>query len=158
MTRSTAGMVMSQIRNYFESCRYTGRFAVREGSLFLRKGEGGTQSAPCSCSLAPSDVLSPLPEPEGTWIRVTGSRFSDGVHCPGYDTALGADEEFEGEVWILSPPPDFQMLCDEITEYVSRHPEGVVSERFGEYSRVPACHSWQQQFAGRLNEWRRMFV
>ena len=31
---------MSHIRNYFESCRYTGRFAVREGACFCEKEKG----------------------------------------------------------------------------------------------------------------------
>jgi len=140
---------MSHIRNYFEQYRYTGRFSVRDGRVFIRQ-DARPGSGPAA--------LSPLPEPCGTWIRVTGSRFSDGVHCPDLDAAFGADEDFEGEVWILSPPPDLCTLCDDIDAYTARHPDGLLSERFGEYSRRNACTCWQQQFAPRLNEWRRMFV
>jgi hypothetical protein len=109
------------------------------------------------------------------YIRITGSRKNDGVHkrTQGGTFELVDEGDFDGAVWIMSPPADFLALVDEISAWEAKN-GGVdsanmspfQSESFGGYSYSKssggagsAGHSsvptWQSTYANRLNVYRR---
>lgn len=77
----TAERVMNALKNDFEAYRYVGRFEIRDGCLRL-----------------------PAPEAPGTWVRIRGSRFSDGVRQLLEEPVFSQDECFEGTVRVLNVP------------------------------------------------------
>ena len=85
----TVGELCAVCRNWFVEGSVRGRFSIREGVL----GEVPGAAA-------------------GQFIRLIGSTSNDGVYrCP----AVGLkDEEFEGAVWLMAPPPGFVALAREI--------------------------------------------
>ena len=135
--------VMRQVRDCFPVACRSGRFALSGGRL------------------SPPDGLSP-----GDWIALRGSAHSDGVYQLGEDGLLPLADEapFQGEVWLLRPPPDFLQLCGDICRYAeAQGDDGLKSERFGAYSFERAVDAsglpadWRSVFRARLQPWQRMF-
>lgn len=124
-----------------------------------------------------SGSLVPAVDIPTDYIRITGSRKNDGVHKRGQNGFELVDEgDFNGAVWIMSPPADFLALVDEISAWESKN-GGVdsanmspfQSESFGGYSYSKssggtgnAGHSsvptWQSTYANRLNVYRRAML
>lgn len=113
----------------------------------------------------------------GQYYRIIGSTFNEGVHKYGgkweqYDPpAVLVDETFEGAIWEMCVPPDFVQLAQEIKEWTVQNAEAInspyQSESFETYSRTmktgggssgSASYSWENQFAKRLNRYRRISV
>lgn len=98
---------------------------------------------------------------EGQWVRVVGSVFNDGLHrLP----ASGMhDEVFTGEVWLLAVPSAVEELGEEISEWVSKHPEtDLVSESFDGYSYTRASTpsgspaGWRSAFRDSIRRWAKI--
>lgn len=133
--------VMRQINNYFEVGCISGMIAISGGAI--------------------------VPLPPSPWVCVKGSWMHDGVYQM-VDGKLDLkspkpDEEFDGRVWLLKPPPDFLALCEEIIAYDEKNPVGAyLQESFGGYSymrrQTSGSSAWQDVFAGRLNAFRRPFT
>ena len=135
-----------ELRNWFPHEKHTGTFTIENGNItadFLRAGQ---------------------------YFRIMGSVFSDGVHQ--YPAGDLPDESFEGAVWALAIPAAVLALSDEIDAWRAKY-EGAdsaaqspfQSESFGGYSYSKAAGgtsggggavSWQNNFAGRLNKWRKL--
>ena len=135
--------VMRQINNYFEVGHIDGRIAIKGNAID--------------------------PAPESAWCCISGSWAHDGVWrvCGGrlQDMPGGLpDEDFDGRVWLLKPPPDFLALCEEISRYDDKNPVGaLMQESFGDYSYMrnnsaAAPKGWQSAFALRLAPFRRVFT
>lgn len=100
----------------------------------------------------------------GQYFRIVGSVLNDGVYQ--YPVSDLADETFSGAVWAMSVPPAVISLADEIAEWNEKNAETLASpytsESFGGYSYTKAtsddggAYAWQNQFASRLNKWRRL--
>lgn len=102
---------------------------------------------------------------DGQYFRVIGSRFNDGVHCCGDKSDELRDEEFEGAIWAMSPPPALISLAEEIEKWTAENAAALASpyqsESFGGYSYTKAAGpggalSWQDVFAARLERWRKI--
>lgn len=102
----------------------------------------------------------------GQYFRIVGSIFNDGVWD---STSVLNDETFTGSIWAMAVPPDVVTLCDEITQWQTDNAELLnspfSSESFGGYSYSKASnagesggggYSWKDQFASRLNIYRRI--
>ena len=137
--------VMRAVNNSFPAHRLAGRWTVRDGCL-----------NPCALLL------------EGDWIDIRCGSRADGIRHVGPGGLLDdgglPDEELEGEVWLLNPPPDFLALCAEIADWADRNSlDTVESERFGAFSRKHALDrdglppDWPAVFSLRLVPYRRMF-
>lgn len=100
---------------------------------------------------------------EGQYFRIVGSVFNDGVYQ--YPAPDLTDEVFHGAVWAMAVPPTLIALSTEIEEY-NKSDAGkaspYTSESFGGYSYTKATDangapiSWQEAFASRLNQWRKL--
>ena len=138
--------ICAEIRNYFLAHReadiHSGEYTISSGSLsvdFLKNGQ---------------------------YFRIVGSALNDGVHK--YGTDVLNDEVFNGTVWAMSVPQSFVDLADEIDSWISNNSAVVnspfTSESFAGYSytkgtgRNGAGISWVDQFATRLNAYRRISV
>ena len=144
--------ICAEIRNYFtyEEDRHIGDWTISGG------------------------VITPSLDLPTDYIRIVGSRLNDGVHkrnkTGGFDLT---DEEFNGGIWVMSPPSDFLALVDEISAWQEKY--GVLtsenmspfqSESFGGYSYSKASGgssagsssvpTWQSQYASRLKRYRRI--
>lgn len=136
----------AECRNYFLAHReediHSGRFEIISGSVnvdFLRNGQ---------------------------YFRIVGSALNDGVHQYGADTL--ADENFDGSVWAMSVPRSFVELAAEIEDWVSANASVLASpytsESFAGYSYSKSTGknggsvTWLDQFATRLNAYRRISV
>lgn len=135
--------LMRQCRNYFETGYFDGTFRVNGNVL---EGVDGAR-----------------------YVYISGSLYHDGVwelsdgYLTGRDVAGLHDEEFDGRVWLLSPPPDFLDLCKAIDTYEEKNPiSGYIRESFGGYTREWADalvgKSGATVFADRLMAYRRMFT
>ena len=140
--------ICADIRNYFLTNReqdiHQGTYTIENGTIDL------------------SDLLL-----EGQYFRIVGSRLNDGVYR--YPAEGLQDEEWSGAIWAMSIPPAFLDLVDEIEDWVQKNGEAVsgpyTSESFAGYSYSKATsrsgaggYSWQDQFATRLNPYRRLNV
>lgn len=136
----------AEVRNYFivhrEKDIHVGEYVIADGSVsvdFLRMGQ---------------------------YYRIVGSALNDGVHRYGEDTL--ADETFEGSIWAMSVPQAFIDLSNEIDNWVQANAAVLnspyTSESFAGYSYSKATGSnggtitWKEQFAKRLNPYRRISV
>ena len=139
----TVSALMSQCRNYFETGYIDGTFRITGNAL---EGVDGAH-----------------------YVYISGSKFHNGVWelCDGYLTGREIDpfhdEEFDGRVWFLNPPPDFLAICKSIVEYEQKNPlSAVIRETFGGYSREWASEmmgkTGADDFANRLIAYRRMFT
>lgn len=142
------GEICAEIRNYF----------VKDGDIHIGDWE-----------ISNGTILPTLDFPTN-YIRIVGSRLNEGVHLI---SDVLYDEEFHGSIWIMSPPADFLSLVSEITEWQNKN--GAVdsinmspfqSESYSGYSYskgaggssagTSAIPTWQTQYAGRLNLYRRI--
>lgn len=134
--------VMRHINNYFEVGCISGGFAISGNAI--------------------------VPAPESPWCYVSGSWMHDGAWQVTSGTLQDMegslpDEEFDGRVWLLKPPPDFLALCEEISAYDQKNPVGAyLQESFGGYSYMrqqsSGSKAWQDVYAGRLARYRKMFT
>lgn len=111
----------------------------------------------------------------GQYFRIKGSDLNDGVWMNTVDGLKDLrDEEFTGEIWLMSVPRDFEQLCDDIAAWRTKY-ENVNSANMSPYSseNVTGVYSytkgsngnsggsgsvatWQSVFYSRLNAYRRM--
>lgn len=139
--------ICADIKNYFLTNReqdiHPGQYKI----------EGGTISVPFLKA--------------GQFFRIAGSALNDGVYR--YPVENLQDEEWNGAIWAMSIPPAFLDLVDEIEDWIQKNGEAVsgpyTSESFAGYSYSKATsktgtggYSWQDQFATRLNPYRRLNV
>ena len=138
--------ICAEIRNYFLTNRekdiHPGTFTISGGSLDL-------------------DYLL-----EGQYFRIVGSVLNDGVHQ--YPATDLMDETFTGSVWAMSVPRSVVELAEEISGWVEANNKALsspyTSESFAGYSYSKAAsksgngYTWQDQFATRLNAYRRLSV
>lgn len=139
----TVSALMCQCRNYFETGYIDGTFRIAGNAL---EGVEGAH-----------------------YVYISGSLYHDGVWeiCDGYLTGREVDpfhdEEFDGRVWFLNPPPDFLAICKSVVEYEEKNPlSAVIRETFGGFSREWADkmmgRTGAEVFANRLTAYRRMFT
>lgn len=112
------------------------------------------------CTVSPSIEILP-----GQYFRIVGSVLNDGVYR--FDHALNLRREtFNGSIWLMCVPPDFEKLISEIEAWESKNGASALSpyqnESFGGYSYSKANGSdgnpmtWNRAFAGRLAKWRKI--
>lgn len=142
--------ICAEIRNYFtyESDKHFGNFAIIDG------------------------LITPSFDIPTDYIRIVGSHKNDGVHKIS-DADLVDEEEFDGAIWVMSPPKSFLDLAAEIEDWQAKN-GGVEStamspfnsESFGGYSYSKSGGnatggsssggaSWLSAYATRLNMYRR---
>lgn len=134
--------VMRQINNFFEVGSISGMIAISGNAI--------------------------VPAPESPWCYISGSWFHNGAWKVSQGRLQDMpenlpDEEFDGRVWMLNPPPDFLALCEEISAYDDKNPTGaLMQESFGDYSYMrnsaTAGKGWQAAFAARLTPYRRVLT
>lgn len=120
---------------------------------------------------------------EGQYYRIIGSVFNDGVwqyRDPERQSDFRSetapqltDETFAGTIWAMCVPPAFLALAAEIEEWTAANADALnspyQSESFGGYSYSKAsgggvggsgsvAYGWQDQFATRLAQYRRLSV
>lgn len=108
---------------------------------------------------------------QGQYFRIVGSVFNDGVWR--YGEGCLVDEAFTGEVWAMTVPPAVIALDAEIDAWKAANKDALdnpyQSESFGGYSYSKASGAsgtnangastsfgWQNQFAKRLDPYRRI--
>lgn len=112
----------------------------------------------------------------GQYFRIKGSDLNEGVFCNSSES-MGTlkDEEFTGQVWLMSVPRSFVALCDDIAAWRSKYETAgnanmspFQSENVAgvySYSKSAGGSSssgggssvtWQSQFAARLSPYRRI--
>lgn len=141
-----------EVNNYFRREIHSQTFSVVNGSL-VGIPEGFLQ--------------------QGQYFRVIGSIFNDGVHkYPATD--MKNESSFNGAIWALAIPQEFQSLCAEIEAWNEKYggAESAAmspfnSESFGGYSYSKSSSfsssssdtdksTWQGVFDTKLRKWRRM--
>ena len=106
---------------------------------------------------------------DGQYYRIAGSILNDGVHQKGERTDILKDEKFNGSIWSMSVPPDVVALAADIDAWTLANNNVLSSpyqsESFGGYSYSKGGGSagggsftWRDQFAARLNPYRRLFL
>ena len=106
---------------------------------------------------------------DGQYFRIVGSVLNDGVYK--YPVLELTDETFTGAVWAMAVPPSVVALAADIEAWNVKNAEALASpytsESFGGYSYTKAtaggvgtsgAFTWRDQFASRLNKWRRLSV
>lgn len=145
--------ICAEIRNYFSYSkdRHPGYFKIVDGAI-----------VPTRFSFDfPTD-----------YIAIFGSRQNNGVHKLS-DHDLIDEDEFEGAVWVMSPPKAFLDLAKEIEDWQKKYGglessalSPYYSESFGGYSYTKsagstspggntAANTWQTAYASRLSLYRR---
>ena len=144
--------ICHEVNNYFRRETLSKSFSVESGSL-VGIPEGFLQN--------------------GQYFRVIGSIFNDGVYkYPA--TNMINETSFNGTIWALAIPQEFQSLCAEIEAWDEKYGGAdsaamspFTSESFGGYAYSKGVASstssssdnpntWQGAFASRLLKWRRM--
>ena len=150
-----------------EMCDYCNNYFLKDyiGLTDIYKGD---------FTISGHDFVSPaFTLKAGQYFRIKGSDLNDGVYCNTQDSlATLADEEFTGQVWLMSVPKAFVTLCDKIAEwrvaneavtspnmspYSSESVQGVYSYSKGSTggSGGGTAVSWCSQFASLLIPYRR---
>lgn len=144
---SMIGQVCAECKNYFiqEADIHTSNYIVQNGTI------------------SPVSFLK-----GGQYYRIIGSALNDGVYKHGVDDLQLADEEFYGSVWAMRVPAEFVALVTEIATWETANASALAgpyqSESFGGYtyskgsSASGGAWTWRDQFAGKLNAFRRLFV
>lgn len=151
--------VCHDIKNYFCYERFFGKFKI----------EGGVLRFLDSSSTIPSN----LGLQEGQYFRIANSVFNDGVwkySSEGIEDLQ--DETFDGGVWLMKVPRDFLQLVADIEAWQEKYggldsaaQSPFSSESFGGYSYSKASGggsgagtavTWKDNFASRLNKWRKI--
>lgn len=119
-------------------------------------------------------TIAPLDVKEGQYFRIKGSDLNDGVWCnTAADLANLRNETFDGEVWLMSVPRDFEQLAVDInawrlkyenadsanmSPFTSENVQGVYSYNKGSSGNSGGSNStdWQTQFKSRLSAYRRI--
>lgn len=134
--------ICAEIKNYFQK-------DIRQGTFVISGG-----------MIEPLEFLQ-----ENQYFRIVGSTFNDGVYQ--YPVSNLTDEIFSGAVWAMGPPPAFIALTAEIEEWTKSDvakSSPYSSESFGGYSYTRATNAkgnavtWQDVFATRLNQYRKVSV
>ena len=140
----------------FEICSYLKNFFIRSDAD-IHKGEFTIENGGLSLDFLVN----------GQYFRIVGSALNDGVYKYGDESLTLLDETFDGAVWAMYVPADFVILASEISSWVVNNADALnspyQSESFGGYSYSKGsgagegtAYSWQNQFASRLNPWRRL--
>lgn len=145
------GDICAEIKNFFvyKNDRHIGDWVIENGEI------------------------SPALELPTNYIRIQGSRLNNGVHKVS-EMQL-TDEAFHGAICIMSPPPSFLSLCEDIAQWQDKYGDvdsasmsPFTSESFGGYSysrgQLSGSSSasgqmfptWQSVFAKRLQRYRRI--
>ena len=148
----TVGELCAVCRNWFLRESVRGRFTVRGGVL--------------------GDVPGAVP---GQYVRIIGSPADDGVYR--WPASGLRDGDFDGAVWLMAVPGEFEALAGEIDAWEKRARDALGkaadragdscrSESFGGYSyqKGSALTSkdtgggvgWRSTFASKLNMWRKL--
>lgn len=138
--------IFAYLKNYFvaDGDVHTGRYKISNGKI------------------EPLNFLK-----DGQYFRIVGSALNDGVYKYGEETLI--DENFDGSVWAMRVPADFVILASEIVAWRDKNADTLnspyQSESFGGYSYSKGnsasgtgAYGWQDQFAARLNPYRRLSV
>ncbi len=143
--------ICAKIKNYFvahDEDRHFGIFAISGG------------------------IITPPFDVPTDYIRIIGSHLNDGVHKLS-DNDLVDETEFEGAIWVMSPPKAFLELVSEIETWQEKNGGAdsaalspFNSESFGGYSYskgtvttasgAQTAMGWENAFASRLNVWRKI--
>ena len=140
------------LRNYFDRERYFGDFTISGGVI------------------APVDGLALL---ENQYIRFVGSVLNDGVYQYKAAGIQGlVDEAFNGAIWSLAIPKEVIAIDKEIDAWQAKYGGSdsaamspFTSESFGGYSyskcavgenSAGGLGGWQNAFASRLSQWRKI--
>ena len=105
---------------------------------------------------------------DGQYYRICGSVFNDGVWVYPFDGLR--DEIFNGAVWAMRVPPEFEALTRDIDSWAEGNKTAInspyQSESFDGYSYskgysgvasgAASAVTWQGQFGTRLNRWRKL--
>lgn len=136
--------ILHYIHNYFEKERHYGHYVITDNSITLPYVK------------------------RGQYFRIVGSDLNDGIY--EYPAQL-TNEEFDGEIWVLSIPRSLLSIIKEIEDWQEEYGDTMASpyqsESFGGYSYTKASGSssagkmatpsgWQEAFASRLNQWRKI--
>jgi len=149
------GEVCAYLHNYFQYEILFGTFAIEGGELYVK----ACASYPPNTNL--NEVLL-----EGQYIRIVGSVLNDGVYIVPI-SGLDRDEMFEGAVWLMAVPRDFEALVAEMQKWTEDNQSVIdspyTSESFGGYSyskSSPASGSgsydWTSHFASKLSKYRKV--
>lgn len=97
----------------------------------------------------------------GQYIRIKGSALNDGVYL--YPVSGLTDEDFTGEVWIMSIPKSLLEIVEKIDDFVQKSVKSPYqSESFGGYSYSIATDAsgnaagWQGAFAKELRAYKKI--
>lgn len=143
--------LLQYLKNWFHRTTYYGEFTISNGNI--GKYSNGIAFV--------DNYLK-----DGQYFRIIGSALNDGVWK--YPATELKDEVFEGAVWGLAVPPAVVALAEEIAEWQEKYGGTVsspfTSESFGGYSYTKSAGnsvngggmSWKDQFASRLNPWRKI--
>lgn len=143
--------ICGHIKNYFcdDKDKHFGIFVLKADGTISRSNGAG---------IAPIDFLK-----EGQYFRIIGSDLNDGVYS--YPNKTLKAETFDGAIWAMKVPQAFFKVVNEIQTYQESDeakPSAYTSESFGGYSYSKATGTdgapigWQQVFAKRLNQWRKI--
>lgn len=145
-----------------ELCAYLKNYFLRNGADDLHAGTFKISNG----SIEELDFLLP-----GQYYRIAGSVFNDGVHQYGMSGEAAetlTDETFSGVIWAMAVPPTVIALAGEIAAWNTANADALsgpyASESFGGYSyskgtsATGGAYSWRDQFASRLNQYRRLSV
>lgn len=109
----------------------------------------------------------------GQYFRIKGSDLNDGVYCNDEDSiGLLQDEDFKGEIWLMSVPRAFIALCNDVSAwriknesldsanmsvFQSETVQGVYSYTKGNGNGGGGSASWKDVsvFKSRFNPYRR---
>lgn len=151
--------ICADLRNYFIPANKKDDMSFIHAGKFEISGN----------TITPLDFIA-----EGQYFRIVGSAINDGVYC---NTADGLkelqNEVFDGAIWEMSVPRSFIALCKDISEWRKKYEatdsvnmSPYISESFAGYSGTKGSKNasggtsvtWQNQFAKRLNAYRRLSV
>lgn len=137
--------VLAYLKNWFCKTKYYGEFTVKDGNIGVF--DNGVEFV--------DNYLK-----DGQYFRIIGSTLNDGVYQ--YPAKELQNEVFDGAVWGLAIPPAVIKLAEEIDGWHKKFGEKAASPYTSEsvssvysYTKNGAA-SWQEQFAARLNPWRKI--
>lgn len=119
-------------------------------------------------------VSPPFTLKAGQYFRIKGSDLNDGVYCyTEQSLTLLSDEEFNGQVWLMSVPRAFIALCNDVAAWRTKNEsidsanmsvfqsetvQGVYSYTKGNGNGGGGSASWRdvRVFTDRFNPYRRI--
>ena len=145
----TLSELCKELKNWFETARYGGRFTITDGAIDLSEmvADGSLQN--------------------GQYFRIVGSVFNDGVYQ--YPASDLDDETFSGAVYAMAVPKEVITLLNDINAWMDTHGAEALkpfqSESFGGYSYSlkgglsdagTSAEPWKVMFSSRLSKWRKI--